>query len=141
MNWFRRKKKAEELKRQYEEGMKEITKGIDDMMNKMQEEISRANPITNIFANDKRLMQLAEYSVSRGFTKMMDLTPDDLYGEFTKFKNTIMKGSITLQELENRVYNQYGITEPPRGQMSPQQFIDLSDIEFADIPEDSPENH
>lgn len=153
MNWFKHDKNDKEdqgkekingiNKNIYKDpNVEQLTKEITELMGKLKEDMSpNNNKLLNIFANDVRLMRLAEYSASKGYTQILTVTKEDLYDEFSKLKNTVLKGSMTLQELEDRVYNQYGITELPKGEKAPRDLIDLSDIEFADIPEDSPENH
>ena len=72
--------------------------------------------------NDARLRKIAEYQVSRGFTRgftrQVPTTQDKVtkaYKEmsdlFTEMKMLVKRGSFTISQLEDKVYKKFGITE------------------------------
>ena len=61
--------------------------------------------------NDKRLFDLASYYESKGFTvSSKDLT-EKIMGRFAEFKARILRGSLTLEQLETDVLKKFGVTE------------------------------
>jgi len=67
--------------------------------------------------NDRRIEIMSAYQVSRGYTRIpvaVQGCPDYEYIDkisqaFTELKGLVMRGAFTLDELESRVYAQYGI--------------------------------
>jgi len=67
--------------------------------------------------NDRRIEIMSAYQVSRGYTRIpvaVQGCPDHEYigkisQAFTELKGLVMRGAFTLDELESRVYAQYGI--------------------------------
>lgn len=59
--------------------------------------------------NDNRLMSIALYEESKGLTKRTN--PVTVLKRFRYFKNMVKRGSISIDELERRTYEKFGITE------------------------------
>jgi len=77
--------------------------------------------------NDKLLMELADYSVTEGGTIVATEAQKKDPAEaqrwlielttkrsqlFREYKSLLKRGEFTFDELENRVFSEYGITEP-----------------------------
>ena len=64
-------------------------------------------------SNDNRLLNVARYILSKGST--IDVPGGDrehkqlVWDEFTKLKGLVKRGTFTIDELEERIYRQYGI--------------------------------
>ena len=117
---------------------------MDDAFKKMFEQLKNNDPVTNVVMNDRRLTKLAEYDATEGYMKI-NITPDDLQSRFVKFKQLVKRGTFTLKELEDDVYKRWGITEGIIEDMDeegkPIIGFRPESLNYADIPEDSPENH
>jgi len=68
-------------------------------------------------ANDKRLENMAMYYVTKGYTEVpSSINQEDVItyqknisNTFKNFKNRISKGSFTIDQLEDRIYAQFGV--------------------------------
>ena len=98
--------------------------------------------------NDQRLLKLAEYDVTQGLVKFK-VAPEEFQTKFNEFKGLVQRGSFSLKDLEDDVYNRWGIQEVPRQDstgIEPSSIgfnanFDVDNLDVADIPEDSPDNH
>ena len=83
-------------------------------------------------ANDTRLYLVANYYESKG--GLFPAQPNDVHERFSEFKVRIQKGSFTIEQLEEKVYFQFGITSapPPVSPVSPLAPDILEEIEKID---------
>ena len=58
--------------------------------------------------NDNRLMEAAMYQETKGMT-MPVLNGRTFYDRFSEFKRYIQRGSMTIEQLEERVYGNFGL--------------------------------
>ena len=61
---------------------------------------------------DDRILELAMYQISEGLTLSVN-SKEELYGKFSEFKKLIVRGSFTIEQLEESVYGRFGIMPPP----------------------------
>jgi uncharacterized protein YktB (UPF0637 family) len=59
-------------------------------------------------SNDQRLMEIAAYHESRGMIRAIE-SPEKLWGRFAEFKQLVRRGSFTINQLEDRIYSNFGI--------------------------------
>jgi len=83
--------------------------------------------------NDNRLMKLAEYDLTKGYT-YIKIENEDVQKKFTEFKNLVMAKSSTLAELETAVFSKYGVLEKARANAPVNQTntTELNDVTFAE---------
>ena len=60
--------------------------------------------------NDNRIMNCAYYQETRGLTKKL-ASSHQLMDRFAYFKQLVMRGSMTLNQLEDKVFSEHGIME------------------------------
>jgi hypothetical protein len=114
----------------------------NELMEQLMKQLHMDDSVIRAQINDQRLVKMAEYDVTRGYTKSQVL-PESLQSKFAEFKTLIKRGSFTLEELESDVFSRWGIQEPPRSiQKKGVQItgFSMADIQVARIPEYSPEN-
>jgi len=72
--------------------------------------------------NDTRLLHVALYHETKGMRiKLKD--PEHLMNRFSDFKGMVMRGECSLEQLENKVFEQNGIiTESESGSVSVEKF-------------------
>jgi len=63
------------------------------------------------YGNDERLMSAATYHESKGMMRPID--PIKVCERFSEFKMRVNKGSLTIEEIEKRVYSEFGIMSDP----------------------------
>jgi hypothetical protein len=126
--------------------------GIDkEMFKNLMNQLKQDDSVIRVQLNDQRLIRLAEYDASHGYMKT-GITKEVLQSRFEDLKGLVKKGSMTLKELEDDVYSRWGVTEESRDEalnrISEEGLEDKpligfhpDNLEVADIPEDSPENH
>lgn len=123
----------------------------DGFLKKLLDQLKQEDSVVRAQLNDQRLYKLAEYDATKGYMHMK-VTPDDLQNRFLELKGLVKRGEYTLKNLEDDVYNRWGINEDPRedmlrkektGQIKPTIVtgFSINDIAVADIPENSEENH
>jgi len=63
--------------------------------------------------NDNRLKTIVTYAVTEGGTLMVKVTEyyNPFKSKFKEFKTMIKRGTMTIDELEKRVYSQFGIID------------------------------
>ena len=65
--------------------------------------------------NDKQLIDMALYAASVGQTKLVSMGDpefmDDIQAKFNYYKLLVKTHEITMKELEEKVYAEYGIVE------------------------------
>jgi len=122
--------------------------GPPDFLKELMEQLKLEDSVIRAQLNDQRLFKLAEYEVTQGLVNP-DVTPEAFQTRFNEFKSLVKRGSFSLKDLEDDVYNRWGVQEvsrqDPKGQEVPtigfSTDFDVSKIDVADIPEDSPDNH
>ena len=72
------------------------------------------DPALTAMLNDQRLLKLADYDITKGYTTKKKHTPEEVQDRFSQLKQIILKKESTLAELETLVYNKYGVQEGPR---------------------------
>jgi len=109
---------------------------LDDFYNFMGELTKPLSISQLVIQNDKRIENIAFYQITKGCTDLPNLSShsdsilkqlkgqsnplesteteeptfyEKLKGVFTEMKGLIMRGTFTLDELEDRVYAQYGV--------------------------------
>ena len=58
--------------------------------------------------NDNRLLQIAFYHVTRGMLCAIN-DPQQVMERFIEFKGLVLRGESTLDQLENKVFGDFGI--------------------------------
>lgn len=70
--------------------------------------------------NDKMLLDMALYAVSDGQTKLVSMADpaflDDIQAKFNYYKLLVKTHEITMEELEEKIYAEFGIVEPDKEQ-------------------------
>jgi hypothetical protein len=113
-------------------------KGNDELRNMLGKLLGMENVpddcVIQAMLNDQRLQKLAEYDVTKGYTNLK-VEPEQLQERFTEFKQTVLKKSSTLAELETTVFTRWGVLEKPRNDMPLDQMTmpDVSKIHFTDV--------
>jgi hypothetical protein len=75
--------------------------------------------------NDKRLMEMSTYDVTKGYTVNMDIDPDKLASlmneKFTYLKGQVKTGEFTITQLEADIYERWGIIDstPEASKLTP----------------------
>ena len=89
--------------------------------------------VVSAMLNDNRLMKLAEYDLTKGYTDI-NIQNEQIQARFAEFKNIVLKKSSTLAELEITVFSRYGILERPRIDSAVKEKVlsDIGDVQFAD---------
>lgn len=77
------------------------------------------DPAIQAVLNDQRLLKLADYDITHGYTKTKPLAPEDVQAKFSELKMLVLHKESTLAELETMIYNKWGIQENPR-KLSPE---------------------
>jgi hypothetical protein len=72
--------------------------------------------------NDNRIYEVALYHETQGMCMAKRVNPDKIFERFMEFKRYVMRGSFTLEELEDRVYGQNGVM-PSNMEFNESQFI------------------
>lgn len=68
--------------------------------------------------NDERIYQCAMYHLSKGYTvKLTDEAAAQ--ARFVDFKGTVMRGEMSVQELEDSVYKEFGVMDQPNAMGMP----------------------
>jgi len=115
----------------------------NDMLKQLLETMQMDDEVVKARMNDQRLLQLAEYAVTQGYTKST-VEPEVFQNIFTEYKTLVKRGSMKLRDLESDVFKRWGVQEDSREQVSPDTSrtigFSIDDIEVADIPEDSEDN-
>lgn len=115
----------------------------NDMLKQLLESMQMDDEVVKAKMNDQRLLQLAEYAVTHGYTKST-VEPEAFQSTFTEYKSLVKRGSMKLRDLESDVFKRWGVQEDAREQVSPDTSrtigFSIDDIEVADIPEDSEDN-
>lgn len=94
--------------------------------------------------NDDRIMNAAIYHETKGNTEEADET--GVLGRFTEFKHLIKRGSFTVDSLEERTFERYGVVkEDPKtlkDSKKSQQPIDVNLVQkmFEDLKKRSEDN-
>lgn len=89
--------------------------------------------VVNAIINDQRLVKLAEYDVSSGYTNIK-VDPELIQARFAEFKNIVLKKSSTLAELETTVFSRWGVLEQPRiNSPTSQTKLNDIDVKFAEV--------
>ena len=118
--------------------------GTGDFLKDLLNQFKADDPMVRAQLNDQRLMKLAEYAVTKGLVDLK-VTPEDLQNSFTEFKALVKRGSFTLKDLEDDVYNRYGIQEgnriAPDADEKPVIGFNVHQLDVADLPTDDPKNH
>jgi len=60
--------------------------------------------------NDNRLMPMAFYHETCGLTKRLK-DPNQIHQRFAYFKGLVMRGEFSIDELEDKIYENNGIME------------------------------
>ena len=118
--------------------------GQADFMKKLMDDLKQKDSVVISMMNDERLMKVAEYEATHGYTKPK-VTPELLQERFSEFKTRVLGGGLTLKALEDDVYSRWGVQETDRDPSdkptkTPIGF-NLHDLEVADLKEDSKANH
>jgi len=57
---------------------------------------------------DNKIFELAFYYESKGMSIPV-VQPEKIHGRFSDFKRNLLDGEFTFQELEERIYNKFGL--------------------------------
>ena len=109
------------------------------------------DPAIQAQLNDQRLLKVAQYEATRGYLDM-GVSQDAIQEKFIQYKVGVSKGSYSIKALEDDVYTRNGIQEEDRtsalrneadGELETNKITGFrpDDLDVADIPYDSPENH
>lgn len=113
----------------------------EDVFKQLAKSMENTDPKLKAMLNDERLYKLAEYDITQGYTKLKGTDRNTLQSKFTEFKGRVKRGDFTLKEMEDDVYNKWGVTEAMDVTVPEENRIQPIGFKVADIPEDSPENH
>jgi len=84
--------------------------------------------------NDWRLRDIALYHESRGMTHCVEA--EKVRDRFIEFKGLVKRGSFTIDELEKRVFVEYGIVEEDPNAIEALGLSDKISKNFLDIMDD-----
>jgi len=103
--------------------------------------------------NDQRLTKLAEYDLTKGYTQVK-VSGEQLQAKFHELKRIVKNGENTLKDLEDDVYNRWGITEEGREDAlqraiesersedeKPIMGFSIDDMDVAKMKENDKRNH
>lgn len=126
--------------------MLEESEGINDGIKNLLCQLGQSDSVIRARLNDQRLMKLAEYSATKGYTKMV-VVETELQNSFNEFKRLVLGGEFTLKALEDDIYSRWGVQEPQRGDSKNEQTKQnpigfcMPNIDVVEIDENSPDNH
>ena len=70
---------------------------------------------SEVIKNDKRLLDCAIYRYSEGQKRVVSMQDpgqlDEIQEEFNYLKDLVQRGSYTMNELEDKIYGEFGIAE------------------------------
>lgn len=89
---------------------KDILKMFQQAFNQNNRPLS---PKEQAIANDHRLSDLALYAVTSGLIKKVT-DPQIVQDKFVEFKRLVKSGEFTIEELENKVCEDFGVTNKPK---------------------------
>jgi len=87
--------------------------GAGDMFKDLFEQMKQDDAVVRALMNDQRLMKLADYDSTHGYTRMK-VTQEEVQAKFVELKGLVKNGEFTLKALEDDVYNRWGINESTR---------------------------
>jgi hypothetical protein len=128
-------------------GGKEGLDGIGDLFKKL----GINDKMLNAQMNDQRLSKLAEYDLTKGYMTIK-VSGEQIQTRFNELKRIVKTGENTLKDLEDEVYERWGVDEERRMDalqketLSPEREksiigFNIDDIEVADMKENDKRNH